>query len=414
MADQEKRTLLSRSPSVSPSYGAITRVDIHAPGQATSFHNIQRYDNLVGNTSNTCGISCTHPTPKTTGSEVDQGGSSPTPKSKYEAYQNHEDEEELVAVLQQHEQDRTDTAADVMFIINLSLVVNIFLFVCKVAAFVMSGSLSVAASVVDSFLDLLVQAIIAIANHGKYSQDKALYPAGKSRIEPVGIIVCAVLMFLAALELVARSFSTIYEGVATGVVDGVSIDRYSITVIAGVILIKACLWLYCRARASLSDSVATLSFDHLNDVLSNAFALVAIILVLASERLWWSDALGCIVISLYIAKNWYEIATQKVNELVGRAADDEFISNVTRFVNQYHPQCLQLDIIRAYHFGMKFLVELEVILPASMSVKEAHDIALGLQQAIERMENVERAFVHVDYKSRNIDEHDIAGKLEYI
>lgn len=59
-----------------------------------------------------------------------------------------------------------------------------------------------------------------------------------------------------------------------------------------------------------------------------------------------------------------------------------------------------------YVVGARFLVEVEVVLPADMSVREAHDISLALQQSIEQLPDVERAFVHVDFQSRSIDEHD--------
>jgi divalent metal cation (Fe/Co/Zn/Cd) transporter len=35
-----------------------------------------------------------------------------------------------------------------------------------------------------------------------------------------------------------------------------------------------------------------------------------------------------------------------------------------------------------------------------MTVKESHDIAISLQQRLEQEEQVERAFVHVDYEYR--------------
>lgn len=66
---------------------------------------------------------------------------------------------------------------------------------------------------------------------------------------------------------------------------------------------------------------------------------------------------------------------------------------------------MQADIIRAYHFGSNYLVEVEVILPEKMSVREAHDISLDLQKKIEEFDSVERAFVHVDYLARGYDEH---------
>lgn len=52
-------------------------------------------------------------------------------------------------------------------------------------------------------------------------------------------------------------------------------------------------------------------------------------------------------------------------------------------------------------------MELEVVLPADMAVREAHDIALALQQKVEQQSFVERAFVHVDWCSRDYNEHKI-------
>ena len=38
---------------------------------------------------------------------------------------------------------------------------------------------------------------------------------------------------------------------------------------------------------------------------------------------------------------------------------------------------------------------MEIVLPADMTVRESHDIALALQHKIEFLVDVERAFVHV-------------------
>ena len=50
-------------------------------------------------------------------------------------------------------------------------------------------------------------------------------------------------------------------------------------------------------------------------------------------------------------------------------------------------------------------VELEVLLPAEMTVRNSHEIGLALQQEIETHERVERSFVHIDYKERPHEEH---------
>ena len=38
--------------------------------------------------------------------------------------------------------------------------------------------------------------------------------------------------------------------------------------------------------------------------------------------------------------------------------------------------------VRAYHFGARYIVEMEVILPSAMTVRESHDIALRLQHKV--------------------------------
>ena len=46
-----------------------------------------------------------------------------------------------------------------------------------------------------------------------------------------------------------------------------------------------------------------------------------------------------------------------------------------------------------------------------MTVKLSHDIALALQHKIEELDDIERAFVHVDYQARDGLEHKIERNL---
>lgn len=43
-----------------------------------------------------------------------------------------------------------------------------------------------------------------------------------------------------------------------------------------------------------------------------------------------------------------------------------------------------------YHFGARYIVEMEVVMPGGMTVAESHDIALALQHKVEALDDVER------------------------
>ena len=42
-----------------------------------------------------------------------------------------------------------------------------------------------------------------------------------------------------------------------------------------------------------------------------------------------------------------------------------------------HDTRITVDVTRAYHFGARYNVEMEIVLPGNMTVMESHDIALG-------------------------------------
>ena len=64
-----------------------------------------------------------------------------------------------------------------------------------------------------------------------------------------------------------------------------------------------------------------------------------------------------------------------------------------------------VDAIRAYHGGERVVVEAEVVMAPETTLRESHDACLLLQQDLESMDEVERAFVHADYAKRAAPEH---------
>jgi divalent metal cation (Fe/Co/Zn/Cd) transporter len=53
----------------------------------------------------------------------------------------------------------------------------------------------------------------------------------------------------------------------------------------------------------------------------------------------------------------------------------------------------------------------DIELPEDMSLREAHDIGESLQNKLEALTEVERAYVHLDYESSHTPEHTIHGYM---
>jgi divalent metal cation (Fe/Co/Zn/Cd) transporter len=92
----------------------------------------------------------------------------------------------------------------VEFAVNLSLAVNVCLFIAKIFAARASGSRAVLATMLDSFVDLMSQMVIFFAEWSKKRHDP-LYPVGKSRLETIGVIVSAGIMSFSAMSVLQTS-----------------------------------------------------------------------------------------------------------------------------------------------------------------------------------------------------------------
>jgi len=101
---------------------------------------------------------------------------------------------------------------------------------------------------------------------------------------------------------------------------------------------------------------------------------------------------------------------EHVTKLVGRHAPEDLVRRIEAVTDAHHP-LLKRDALRCYHAGEGVVVELEVVMPSETTVRQSHDICLSLQDAVEAMHEVERAFVHVDYLSRCYPEHKVEREL---
>jgi cation diffusion facilitator family transporter len=295
--------------------------------------------------------------------------------------------------------------------ITISFFSNIFLFIIKIIAAISTGSLSVIASTVDSVLDLLAGLVIYCITQKMKVRDPIHYPQGKTRLEPLGVIIFACIMSVSMMSLVQTSAEVTIRTAqlnATEITpttfDPIGVSVLGITMVVKTILALFCWWV--GQKGQKNPSVNAYSEDHRNDVLTNGVALICWWLsTLDTSTLWWFDPLGAVLICIYIIVNWISTAQEQIANLTGISAPPEFLNRLTYMAVNHDRKIVAVDTVRAYHFGNQLLVEVDIVLPEDMSLKEAHDIGESLQIKLEDLEEVERAFVHLDWEFEHAPEH---------
>lgn len=290
---------------------------------------------------------------------------------------------------------RSETAA-----IRLSNIANMVLFAAKVYASIRSGSLAIIASTLDSLLDLLSGFILWFTAFSMQTPNPYQYPIGKKRMQPLGILVFASVMATLGLQIILESLRTLISD-EDGFNLTVEQERWVVGIMLSVTLVKLLLVFYCRSFTN--EIVKAYAQDHFFDVITNIIGLIAALL--ANYITDWMDPVGAIILALYTIRTWSLTVLENVNSLVGKSAAPEYLQKLTYLCWNHHKAVRHIDTVRAYTFGSHYFVEVDIVLPAKMPLQEAHDIGEALQEKLERLPEIERAFVHLDYEYSHKPEH---------
>ena len=282
--------------------------------------------------------------------------------------------------------------------IYVNLAANAILLAGKIAVIALTSSLSVLASLVDAALDFLSTAIVWTTTKLISRQDQYSYPVGRRRLEPIGVLVFSVIMITAFFQV----FLECFERLTSSEHSIIQLGLPSILIMASTVLIKLGCWFWCRLIKN--SSVQALAQDAMTDVVFNTFSII-FPLVGYYASLWWLDALGGLLLSLYVIVNWSRTSSTHIKNLTGAAAPAADRNVLLYLTMRFAKTIKSIQGLQAYHAGDKLNVEVDVVLDEGMTLRDTHDLGESLQYVLESVPNVDRAFVHLDYAGYNLPSH---------
>lgn len=262
----------------------------------------------------------------------------------------------------------------------------------KLVAVLSSNSVSLLASLIDSALDLLCTVVVYTTTQATAYRSWHTfyhYPVGKRRLEPLGVLIFSVLMVVSFLQVLLESVSRLWN-VLSGTADvEPGLPVIGIVFMALTIVIKTIMWLLCRN--SKSSSVRAISLDSETDAIFNIFSLVFPLLdqFFGSSLL---DSIGGTVLSLYIISEWVSTLTDTTSKLTGKVASAADASRCLYLVSRFS-LVQAISGFELYHAGDNMVAEVDVVLPMSFNLKEAHDLGEIITYCIESLPEIERAYI---------------------
>ncbi|KAJ5624884.1 hypothetical protein N7510_001193 [Penicillium lagena] len=287
-----------------------------------------------------------------------------------------------------------------------SFAANIILSVVQVYGAVSSGSLSLFTTMADAIFDPMSNLTLLLCNKAVNRVDPRKFPAGKARIETAGNICFCFLMTAVSFILIAFSVRELSAGSEE---ETNSFHLPSVIAVALAFTTKLVLFLYCWTLRNRVSQIRILWEDHRNDLLINGFGILTS--VGGSKLHWWIDPMGAIMLSVLISCLWLHSAYGEFQLLIGVTADTKMQQLITYISMTHSPLITAIDTVRSYTSGPRLLVEVDIVMDPTESLRATHDVAEELQIKLESLPDVERAYVHVDYETTHKPEHFLKKEL---
>jgi ferrous-iron efflux pump FieF len=272
----------------------------------------------------------------------------------------------------------------------VSVAVAIGLMLLKLVAGLLTGSLSLLASAVDSLTDIFASAVnlLAVRTASRPADEDHAY--GHEKAESLAGLFQGAVITLSGLYLGFESVRRL--------IHPRDIESAAIGIAAMVVSAIASLWLvwFLRrvARETESLALAADSLHYSTDVLVNAGILVALG-VIHVTHVEIVDPLVSLAISAYIVYAATDVIRSAVDNLMDRALPDALQERV-REIALGHPDVRGVHDLRTRSSGARRFIELHVEIDGTKTLEDAHRAAVWVLRSIESEIPNSKVFIHTD------------------
>lgn len=156
----------------------------------------------------------------------------------------------------------------------MGIIFNLILFIIKIIAGAVMGSVAVISDAINSFSDIGSSAVTVISSKASSVKPDKDHPFGHGRMEYVLTLLVSAIIFVAGIELLKESVKKIFNH------EEISFSWVIIALLILSILIKLYMFSFTKvfAEKSASDLLLSVAKDYLSDLISTGVVIISALL----------------------------------------------------------------------------------------------------------------------------------------
>lgn len=273
-----------------------------------------------------------------------------------------------------------------------AIVGNAILAILKLVVGFISGSFAVIADGIDSVTDIGSSLVVLLAAKIISKPPNIRFPYGYKKADTIATKVLSFLIFFAGAQLAYSTLRILITGAGMEIP---SLLALWVTLISMAGKVALALLLYRRGKKVESPMLITNGRNMRNDILISLSVLISLLFsILQQEPV--VDRIIALAISAFIMIEAVRIFMKSNIDLMDGIDDTELYCQLFEAVKAvegaHHPHR-----VRARKIGHYYMVNLDIEVEPSLTVKEAHLIAQRVEESLKTaLPNVYDVMVHVE------------------
>ena len=254
------------------------------------------------------------------------------------------------------------------------------LIIIKLTIGILSGSVSVLASAIDSVLDLIVSAfnLFAISKAEKPADDDFNY--GRGKIEALAAVIEGTVITMSGLFILYEAIKKAIKNEPTHLLYP-SILVMSVSIVITILLV---IFLNFVAKKSNNLVIKSDALHYKTDIYSNGAILLALVLIKLTG-IQIIDSIFGGAIAFYIIYSAYDIIKEGVLMLLDIALDEEIVEKIKDIIIS-EPGVTDYHFLKTRRSGKTNFVDVHVVMTPDISLLEAHRISDRIEDKIKELD----------------------------
>ncbi len=260
----------------------------------------------------------------------------------------------------------------------VSTSVAALLVLLKMTVGILSGSIAVLASAIDSFLDLTVSLFNYFALNSSEKDPDDQFHFGRSKIEPLAAVIEGVVISLSALFILYEALTKIvHPREMTYMSESVGVMVISFIVTAGLVT-----FLLYVAKKTNNMVIRADALHYKTDLFSNGAILFALLAIHYTGEQLIDPILG-VAISFYMIYSAIPIIKEGTLMLLDAALPKEDIEKIQEIL-EAEPVIQDYHYLKTRESGSHIFISVHAVFNVSISLYDAHLIADNVEMKIKK------------------------------